>query len=105
LSPNSLLNDKNEMKILYIFLNICLPYYSSIISTSTGTRGSISTFSSIVLFSFPINLIYGSISRWCILDTFSSSARLTSTFSYSWIIYGFWPPPLSSYGLFGFTSS
>jgi hypothetical protein len=47
-------------------------------------------------------------SKWCILDISSFGARITSTFSCSRIPFGFclsWPPPLRSYGIFGWNSS
>ncbi len=70
------------MKVCYILLNICLPYYSFIISTYTKTNGSISTFSFVAPISSPINLVRGSIS-------FAIVAKIASTFSCSWIFYGF----------------
>jgi hypothetical protein len=64
------------MKVLYIFLNICLPYYNFVFSTCKGTNGSKSISNSIILISFPNNLICGYISM-------TSIAEITSTFSYS----------------------
>jgi hypothetical protein len=46
------------MQVFYILPNICLPYYSSVISTYIRTNGFISTSSFTVLISSPINLVY-----------------------------------------------
>jgi hypothetical protein len=77
------------MKIFYILLNICFPYYSVIIPIYIETNGFISTFCSAILVSSPNNSICGFISRFYILDIFSFGARIASTFPYFWIPYGF----------------
>jgi len=92
------------MTIFYILLNICFPYHDVIIPVYTKTNGCISTFCSTITTSSPTNLVCGFVSRCCILDISSSSARKTSTFSCSWIPFGYfssWPPPLRSCGIFG----
>jgi hypothetical protein len=64
------------MRVFYILLNICLPYYNFVISTYTITNGSISTYGSVVLISSPNNSIFGSISTASVIE-------ITSTFSFS----------------------
>jgi len=96
------------MTIFYILLNICFPYHNVIIPVYTKINGCISTFCSTITTSSPTNLVCGFISRCCILDIFSSSVRKTSTFSCSWIPFGYfssWPPPLRSCGIFGYICS
>ncbi len=68
------------MKVFYILLNICLPYYSFVISTCTETSGSISISSSAFLTSSPTNSVCGSIFRCYILDTFFFGVGITSIF-------------------------
>jgi hypothetical protein len=77
------------MRVLYILLNICLPYYNSIILTCIETSGSISIFSSTILLSSPTNLVCGFISRYYILYTSYFGVGKASTFSYYWIFYGY----------------
>ncbi len=73
------------MRVLYILLNIYFPYYNFVTPIYTKISGSISTFCFAVLISSPINSICGSTSRYCIVDIFSSSIGITSTFLCSWI--------------------
>jgi hypothetical protein len=73
----------NEMKVLYILLNIYFPYYNSIISTYIGIGGYISISNFALLFSSPTNSIHGSISKCCILDTSYYGAKIASIFSCS----------------------
>jgi hypothetical protein len=96
------------MKVFYIFLNICFPYYKSIIPIYIKINGFIFTFCSVIPISSPIDSISGSISTCYILDISSYGAGIASTFSYSWIPFGFffsWPPPLKSYGISSYTPS
>jgi hypothetical protein len=71
------------MGVFYILLNTCLSYYIFLISTCTGTNDSIFTSHFAILFSSPTNLVYGSISKCCILDTFYFGIGIASTFFYS----------------------
>jgi hypothetical protein len=69
------------MRVFYIFLNICLPYYNSVISTYTWTNGSTSTSDSAILISSPVNSV-------CNFISIAYVAKITSTFFCSWIVYG-----------------
>jgi hypothetical protein len=76
------------MKVFYILLNICFPYYSVIIPIYMETNGFISTFCFAIPISSPINLVCASISMCYILDIFSFGAGIASTFSCFWIPFG-----------------
>jgi hypothetical protein len=69
-----------KMRIFYIPLNMCFPYDKFVILIYTQTSGSIFTFCYVFLIFSPTNSICGSISKCCILDISSSSARIASTF-------------------------
>jgi hypothetical protein len=71
------------MKIFYILLNICFPYYNVVIPIYTKTNDSISTFCYTVSISSPNNSVCGSISKCYILDIAYFGVGIASTFSYS----------------------
>jgi hypothetical protein len=73
------------MRVFYILLNICLPYYSFIISTCIATNGSTSTSDSIVLISSPTNLVCNFIST-------SSIVEITSAFFIHELFVAFFLP-------------
>jgi len=88
------------MIVFCIFLNIYLPYSSFVISTCIETSGSTATFGYVVMISSPINLV-------CDFIFTSFVAKIASTFSCSSILcrsFSSRPPPLRSYGFFGYTS-
>jgi hypothetical protein len=95
------------MKVFYILLNICFPYYNVVNPIDTKTNGSIFMFCFAISISSLTTFIYGSISRCCIVDIFFSNVRIASTFSCSWIPSRFFSltPFLKFGGIFSCTSS
>ncbi len=99
---------ENEMKVFCNLLRIYLLHYS-LYSLDLFNSQWFNTHLWLCNFDLLLtNSTFGFISRGCILDTFSSIAKIISTCSCSWIIYGSlssWPPPLRSCGFSICTSS
>jgi hypothetical protein len=94
---------ENEMNVLCNVLNICFLHYNLCNFNLFNNQWFY-----IVLTSLSTNLVYGFISRGCILDTFFSIVGIDSTCLCSWVICGSfpsWPPPLRSCGFFIYISS
>ncbi len=108
-SLKSLWNDRIEMKVFYVMLNICCPTTeTNVIPIYIETNGFISMFYYAFFISSPSNLVCGFISKLCILDISFSCVGIASTFSCSWILcdlFSSWPLPLRSCGNSDYTSS
>ncbi len=78
------------MRVFYILLNICLPFYNFVISIYIGTNGFISTSCSAIMLSSPTNSVCGFIFRCCILDTSSwcwNSLHLFLLLNFMWFCF------------------